>query len=603
MHAQCFLPAVAREAEITLAPRQRRGTRARFGVVGRGPDLRQRGEGIGRRRDRHGPFERRRPPRIAPHPAAVAELRQDVDHHQPEADGHDEPAHRGQKVEPVPADVARIGVDAPGHAEQADQVHQEEGQVEADENQPEGGHRQAMDGRAAGQQRQPVVERRQHRKGQRAGHDVVKVGDDEIAVMRLPVERHDGEHDAGQAAQREDEEEPEDIEHRHVPARSAMRQGGEPGEDLHGRRHRDNRRAGGEEGEGKMGDAHGEHVVHPDAEAHEGQRNDRHDDRPVTDEAPVGEDRDDRRQGSGHRQEDDVDVGVTEQPEQMLPEQRIAAPLGVEERQAEGALGFEQDRAQDQRRKGHHHHQRGDQHVPAEDRHPIERHARRAHLEDRDDDLDGQRQRRDLDERHPEQPDIGVDARRVDVRAERRIHEPAAIGRDPEDQRKGQDGAAEQVAPVAVGGEPREGEIAGAENLRREVDRHALDHGDGEQEQHHRPVHGEDLVVGLRVHEVGVGRSELDAGQHAEHAADREEDERRGHEAQADDGMVDGGEALQAGPSGPDRGELAVQPQRAHCCSFAACASAAAKSSARWTTTANRILVWPRPQNSEQRPS
>ena len=57
-------------------------------------------------------------------------------------------------------------------------------------------------------------------------------------------------------------------------------------------------------------------------------------------------------------------------------------------------------------------------------------------------------------------------------------------------------------------------------------------------------------------------RRELDAGQHAEHAADREEHERRGHEAQADDGMVDRGETLQPGPGGPDRGELAVQPQR-----------------------------------------
>jgi len=81
----------------------------------------------------------------------------------------------------------------------------------------------------------------------------------------------------------------------------------------------------------------------------------------------------------------------------------------------------------------------------AEDRHPVERHARRAHFQDRNHDLDGQCQRRDLDERHPEQPDVGVDAWRVDVRAERAlVHEPAAVGRDPEDQRHGDDRAAEQ---------------------------------------------------------------------------------------------------------------------------------------------------------------
>ena len=189
---------------------------------------------------------------------------------------------------------------------------------------------------------------------------------------------------------------------------------------------------------------------------------------------------------------------------------------------------------------------RGDQDVPAEDRHAVERHARRAHLQDRDDDLHGQRQRRDLDEGHAKQPDVRVDARRIDVRAQRRVHEPAAVGRDPGDQRHGQDRAAEQVAPVAIGGQPREGEVARAENLRRQVDREALHHRDGEQEQHHRPVHGEDLVVGLRIHEVRLGRRELHTGQHAEHAGDGEEHERRDHHAHADDGMVDSGETLQS---------------------------------------------------------
>jgi hypothetical protein len=88
--------------------------------------------------------------------------------------------------------------------------------------------------------------------------------------------------------------------------------------------------------------------------------------------------------------------------------------------------------------------------------------------------------------------------------------------------------------------------------------------------------------------------SGVDTGQHAEHAANCEEHERRGHETQTDDGMVDCSETLQPRPNGPDRDELPVQPERraalrrpidgrAHCPPFAgaaACASAAAKSSA-----------------------
>ena len=44
-----------------------------------------------------------------------------------------------------------------------------------------------------------------------------------------------------------------------------------------------------------------------------------------------------------------------------------------------------------------------------------ERHARRARLEDADDELDGRRHRGDLDEAEPEDPDVGVDAGRVDA--------------------------------------------------------------------------------------------------------------------------------------------------------------------------------------------
>jgi hypothetical protein len=304
---------------------------------------------------------------------------------------------------------------------------------------------------------------------------------------------------------------------------------------------------------------------------------------------------------------------MAEQPEQVLPQQRVAAARRVEKRQVKRPLGLEQGRGQDQRREGHHHHQPGDQHVPPEDRHPVERHAGGAHLQDRDDGLDRERERRDLDEGHAEQPHIGVDARRIDVGAQRRIHEPAAIGRDAGQQRHGQDGAAEQVAPIAVGGEARKREIAGAENLRGQIDGNPFHHRHGEQKQHHRAVHREDLVVGLRVHEGRPGGRELNPGQHAEHAADREEGEGRGHEAQADDGMIDRGEAPEAGPRAPDRGEPSVQyqrraaPRRRACgiahrpapCPAAARASAAGKSLAASTTTTKRIAACPRPQNSE----
>ena len=51
----------------------------------------------------------------------------------------------------------------------------------------------------------------------------------------------------------------------------------------------------------------------------------RDDDQPVADQRRLGHGRDHHRNQACGRQEDDVDLGVAEEPEQMLPEQRIAA--------------------------------------------------------------------------------------------------------------------------------------------------------------------------------------------------------------------------------------------------------------------------------------
>ena len=59
-----------------------------------------------------------------------------------------------------------------------------------------------------------------------------------------------------------------------------------------------------------------------------------------------------------------------------------------------------------------------------------------------------------------------------------------------------------------------------------------------------------------------LGRCELHASQHAEHAANCEEHKCRRHEAYADDGMVDRRETLQRRACGPDLRELAVQSHR-----------------------------------------
>ena len=95
------------------------------------------GEVVGRWRRRDRPFERRRVPGIVARDHAALAADQDVHEQKQDADGEQERADRGDHVERVPADALRIGVDAPGHAEQTGDVHREEAEVEADEHQPE----------------------------------------------------------------------------------------------------------------------------------------------------------------------------------------------------------------------------------------------------------------------------------------------------------------------------------------------------------------------------------------------------------------------------------------------------------------------------------
>ena len=136
--------------------------------------------------------------------------------------------------------------------------------------------------------------------------------------------------------------------------------------------------------------------------------------------------RHDHRDERDRRQEDDVDLGVAEDPEEVLPEQRVAAAARIEERPAEGALELEQHRAGDERRKREEHHERRHEHVPGVERHQVEPHARRPAAQHADDQLHGGGDRRDFDEREAEQPDVGADVGLI-AAGERRVHEPAAL--------------------------------------------------------------------------------------------------------------------------------------------------------------------------------
>src|SRR5690606_15961277 len=152
---------------------------------------------VKRWRGRPCPVERRGLPGIGPETPSVTELRDDVDEHERKADGHNETADRGNEIVDFPAGVRRIGMDTARHAEKPCEMHHEKSGIEADEYQPERRLRQVMHRKAARDVRQPIIKPCKQGKDEAADQHIVEMRHDEMSVMRLLVERHHCEHDAG----------------------------------------------------------------------------------------------------------------------------------------------------------------------------------------------------------------------------------------------------------------------------------------------------------------------------------------------------------------------------------------------------------------------
>ena len=95
---------------------------------------------------------------------------------------------------------------------------------------------------APGDLREPEVQAAEDREDRRAEDDVVEVGDHEVGVGHLLVERHRQEHDPGQAAGDEHEDEAGDEQERRPELGAAGHERHAPGEDLDRRRDHDHRR-------------------------------------------------------------------------------------------------------------------------------------------------------------------------------------------------------------------------------------------------------------------------------------------------------------------------------------------------------------------------
>ena len=283
--------------------------------------------------------------------AATDALQHDVEEQKltkPETEGADARDH----VEV--GKLQRVVGNATRHARQSQEVLNEEREVEEEHRQPEVPLAQRLVIHVAGPLRQPVVNAAEYRE-QRARHQhVVEVRNHVVGVLHLDVDRGYRADETSEAANGEQENEADGEQHGRLEGHRTPPHRRDPVEHLHARRHRDQH--GRVHEEQLAGDRHagGEHVVRPDDERQDrdGRGGVHH--RRVAEQRLARERGDDLRHDAERRQDHDVDLGVAEEPEDVLEHHRIAAAGRVEEVGAEVAVGQQHGHRAGQ----HRHHQR-----------------------------------------------------------------------------------------------------------------------------------------------------------------------------------------------------------------------------------------------------
>jgi hypothetical protein len=207
------------------------------------------------------------------------------------------------------------------------------------------------------------------------------------------------------------------------------------------------------------------------------------------------EDRDNLGDDPEERQRDDVDLGMAEEPEQVLPQQWPGHGRVVDVR-AELAVGEQGKQRRGQHRERHDHHQSGDQHVPGEDRHPEHRHAGRPQRQDGRDDVDSAENRAQPGQHQADDPQVRPDARRLVGAAQIRVAGPAEVRRPVRGEEAAEHyHAAEREQPVREVVEPGKRDVRRTDLQRHDVVGERERQRRREQQHHDRAVHGEELVV------------------------------------------------------------------------------------------------------------
>ena len=222
-----------------------------------------------------------------------------------------------------------IVVIAPRHAQKAQIMHREIDQIGSDERDPEMQLAQRNVPHPAGDLGIPVVDGSEDNQDGGHAHHHVEVGDHEIGARKRDVHADIAKEQAGQSAIDERKDEADGEQHRDREMNVALPQGQHPIVDLEGSGDGDDQRGDGEqESEIRIHPAD-IHVVRPHDEAEATDDHKRPHHHPVAEDVFSGMDGDKFGHEAERRQGDDVDLRMTEKPEQVLKQNR-ATPVVIE---------------------------------------------------------------------------------------------------------------------------------------------------------------------------------------------------------------------------------------------------------------------------------
>ena len=215
-------------------------------------------------------------------------------------------------------------------AGEAEIVHRHEDAVDADEGQEEVPLPDRLVHHLAVHLREPEVRAGEDAEHRGDAHDEVEVADDEVRAVQVGVDRRLREEEAADAAADEHRDEAEAEERRGREAELRAVYGADPEQRGDGRRDRDDQRRHREERRRDGVHPAQEHVVSPHGVAQAADRGHAGDEHLGAEERLAREGRQDVRDDAEARQDRDVDLGMAEEPEEVLPEHRRAARVRLQ---------------------------------------------------------------------------------------------------------------------------------------------------------------------------------------------------------------------------------------------------------------------------------